>query len=58
MFTRNRFGILGTIYVIVGVVIAITHEYITTGVLARVASALLAIFLWPLTLLGIDLHIG
>jgi hypothetical protein len=57
MFKRNRFGLLGTIYVIVGVVIAVTHRYITTGVLARVASALLAVFLWPLLLLGVDLHI-
>jgi hypothetical protein len=57
MFKNNRLGIFGSIYVIVGVVIAVTHHYITTGVLARVVSALLAIFLWPLTLLGIDLSI-
>jgi hypothetical protein len=58
MFKRNHFGVVGTIYVAVGVVIAVTYDYITTGVLSRVASALLAIALWPLPLLGIDLHIG
>jgi hypothetical protein len=58
MFKRNHLGFLGTIYLIVGVIIAVTHHYITTDVIARVASALLAIFLWPLPLLGIDLHIG
>lgn len=57
MFKRNRFGFLGVIYVVVGVIIAVTHDYITTGLVTRVASALLAIFLWPLPLLGVDLHI-
>lgn len=55
---RNHVSITGLIYIIVGIVIAISHEYITVSLLARIASALLAIFLWPLVLLGIDMHIG
>jgi hypothetical protein len=31
--------------------------YIDVGLVRRVASALLAIFLWFLVLLGVDLHI-
>jgi hypothetical protein len=51
-------GLLGIIYLGVGVAIAASHHYFThvhgwRGVL----SAILAIFLWPLVLLGIDLHI-
>jgi hypothetical protein len=50
---------LGTVvYVIVGVVIASSHHYFAhTGSLKPIVSALLAIALWPLVLLGIDLHI-
>jgi hypothetical protein len=55
---RPHVSVVGLIYIIIGIIIAITHEYITVGLLARIASALLAIFLWPLPLLGVDLHIG
>lgn len=57
MRTRH-FSFVGLIYVIVGILIALNYEYITLNLLARVGSALLAIFLWPLPLLGIDLNIG
>jgi hypothetical protein len=51
-------SLLGLIYVGVGVAIAASHNYFDNvhgwrGVL----SAILAVFLWPLVLLGIDLHI-
>jgi hypothetical protein len=46
------------IYLIVGVVIASSHHYFShTGSLKPIASAALAIILWPLVLLGINLHI-
>jgi hypothetical protein len=50
---------LGTIvYVIVGVVVASSHHYLThTGSLKPIVSAVLAIALWPLVLLGINLHV-
>lgn len=51
-------SLLALIYVGVGVAIAANHDYFDNvhgwkGVL----SAILAVFLWPLVLLGINLHI-
>ena len=34
------------------------YHYITPGILRNIAEALLAVFLWCLVLLGVDLHIG
>ncbi|MED7928569.1 hypothetical protein SMD20_30245 [Nonomuraea sp. LP-02] len=46
------------VYVIIGIYVAWVYDYITPGLLRDVAEALLAVFLWFLVLLGIDLHIG
>jgi hypothetical protein len=51
-------SLLSLVYVGVGVAIAASHDYFQhvhgwRGVL----SAIFAIFLWPLVLLGINLHI-
>jgi hypothetical protein len=46
------------IWVVVGLIIAWTHTYITVAVLKIALSALLAVFLWPLLLLGVSLHIA
>ncbi|MEV4167999.1 hypothetical protein [Nonomuraea sp. NPDC049709] len=46
------------IYVIIGIYVAWVYDYITPGLLRDLAEALLAVFLWFLVLLGIDLHIG
>jgi hypothetical protein len=54
MRLRHLFGI---IYFIVGVVIAWIHAYIGLALLKVAASALLAIFLWWLVLLGVNLHV-
>ena len=53
----RRYSWLFIFWVIVGLVVAWTHSYITVYLLKLVLSALLAIFLWPLVLLGISLHI-
>jgi hypothetical protein len=46
------------IYLMVGGIVAATHEYWNDPDTAReIGSALLATLLWPLLLLGIDLHI-
>lgn len=55
---RRGPSLLALIYVGVGVAIAASHDYFENvhgwrGVL----SAIFAIFLWPLVLLDIDLHI-
>ncbi len=44
-------------YVIAGVVIAWEHSYLTLAWLKALVSVLLAIFLWWLVLLGVNLHI-
>ncbi|MBT2226348.1 hypothetical protein [Nonomuraea sp. NEAU-A123] len=46
------------IYVLVGIYVAWVYHYITPGILRDIAEALLAVFLWFLVLLGVDLHIG
>jgi hypothetical protein len=54
----RRPGLLGTVYVIIGVALAASKDYFDTlGSLRALVSAVLAIVLWPLLLLGIDLHI-
>jgi hypothetical protein len=53
-----RPSFLGIVYVVIGVAIAASYDYFERlNTLRRVLSALLAIALWPLVLLGIDLHI-
>jgi hypothetical protein len=53
-----RSGIGTVIYLIVGVLLAASHHYFAhTATLRAIASAVLAIALWPLLLLGISLHI-
>jgi hypothetical protein len=54
---RRRFSLLGLIYVLVGIYIAFAYDYIGIQPIKRVLSTLLAIFLWPLVLLGVDLRI-
>jgi hypothetical protein len=54
---RRPISLVVVIYVIIGLVIAWEKHYITVGLLKGVLSALLAIFLWWLPLLGVSLHI-
>jgi hypothetical protein len=55
MFPRK---LIIVIYVVVGVVIASSHHYLAhLNTVRQIASAALAILLWPLVLLGVDLHI-
>ena len=53
----RRHSWLYIIWVLIGIVVAWERHYITVGMLKLVLSALLAIFLWPLVLLGVSLHI-
>jgi hypothetical protein len=49
---------LALVYIVVGVAIAASHHYFAhLGSLRAIVSAVLAVFLWPLVLLGINLHI-
>ena len=54
----RRPGLLGAIYLVIGIVIAANHHYFThiDGV-KQLLSAVLATLLWPLVLLGVSLVI-
>jgi hypothetical protein len=53
-----RSSFLGLVYLIVGVAVAATHHYFKhLDTIRLILSAILAVILWPLLLLGIDLHI-
>ena len=54
---RRPIGLVGLIYIVIGIVVAWNRDYITVGLLKAVLSALLAIFLWFLVLLGINMHV-
>lgn len=46
-------------YLAIGLVVASNNGYLNDlDTLARVISAVLGVGLWPLVLLGVDLHIG
>jgi hypothetical protein len=49
--------LLYLIYIIIGVIVAWERGYITVAFLKALLSALLAIILWWLVLLGVSLHI-
>jgi hypothetical protein len=53
-----RSGLIGVVYLVVGVVVAASHHYFThVSTLKPLLSVLLAVVLWPLLLLGVNLHI-
>jgi hypothetical protein len=53
-----RISAVGVIYLVVGAVVAATHDYFESiDTLKRFLSAVLAVVLWPLILIGIDLHV-
>jgi hypothetical protein len=57
MFARN--SAIGVIWLIVGVIVAANKDYFDTlSTVEHVVSAILAILLWPLLFLGVDLHVN
>jgi hypothetical protein len=53
-----RPSLLGVVYLVVGIAVAASHHYLKNlDTLRLIGSAVLAVALWPLLLLGIDLHI-
>ena len=50
--------ILSIVYFVAGAVVAATNHYFThLDSLKPIASAVLAVLLWPLILLGVSLHL-
>ena len=51
---RRNISLVVLVWLIIGVVVAIQRSYITVGLLKTIVSAILAVILWPLVLLGIS----
>jgi len=54
---RRPIGIILLVYLIIGVIVAWSRGYLDLSLLKAIGSAILAILLWWLPLLGISLHI-
>jgi hypothetical protein len=53
-----RSGIGSIVWLVVGVVVASSHHYFAhASALKPIISVVLAVVLWPLLLLGVNLHI-
>jgi hypothetical protein len=49
---------LGLLYLIVGIVVAAVNDYFDSlGTLKRVLEAVIAVLIWPLVLLGVDIDL-
>ncbi|WP_427018270.1 hypothetical protein ACQCSX_06800 [Pseudarthrobacter sp. P1] len=55
---RNRIGLIGTIYLVIGVVVASTHGYfVAWNIPGNILEGLAAIVLWPVVaFFAVDLH--
>jgi hypothetical protein len=53
MYNRGSISLLPIVWLVIGVLVASSHGYLgNLGTLGAVLSALLAVLLWPLVLLG------
>ena len=55
---RGGISLLFLIYLVIGVFVAWDHGYISRSLLKSVVNAILAVLLWFLVLLGVDLRIA
>lgn len=52
------FKLPSALYVVIGLVVAFVQDYLDSlGTISRILTALLAILLWPLLLLGFDVRV-
>jgi hypothetical protein len=55
---RTNLSLLWVIYLVAGGIVSATHHYWQNlHTLKTIVSAILAVLLWPLILVGINLHI-
>ena len=58
MYYRRGPSLLGIIYIAIGIFVAIDHRYFKNiNDIEAVISAVLAVLLWPLVLLDVNLHL-
>jgi hypothetical protein len=55
----HQYGVslFGVAYLLIGLVVALTNGY-AIHTIGQLLSFLLAMFLWPLVLLGVNLHVA
>lgn len=53
---RRGISLGGLVYLLIGLVVALSTGYGITS-LGQLLNFILALFLWPLVLLGVDLHV-
>jgi hypothetical protein len=56
VYESRGVSLFGLVYVIIGVIVALRFGYEIAN-FGQLLSFLLAMFLWPLVLLGVNLHI-
>jgi hypothetical protein len=55
---RSSVPLIPVIWIVVGIIVAATHHFFEhVGTLGAILSALLAVILWPLILLGVKIAI-
>jgi membrane-bound ClpP family serine protease len=52
-----RIGLFGLIYLVIGLIVALSNGYNSVAGVSEVISLLAAIVLWPAVLLGVNLHV-
>jgi len=58
MEIRSLLVLVSIIYLLIGLVVASSHAFFTNlNTVMPIVSAVLAVLLWPLVLLGVDLHL-
>jgi hypothetical protein len=56
---RVRPSLLGTVWLVIGVIVAVGNDYLDSlGTAGRILTALAAILLWPLIVIGFDIRIS
>jgi hypothetical protein len=54
-----RISFLGLVYLVVGIIVAAMNDYFDNfDTFKRIVSALIAVLIWPLILLGLEVHIN
>jgi hypothetical protein len=54
----RRPSLLGVIWLVIGVIVAATQDYLDSlGTAAKILTAIAAILLWPLLVIGFDIRI-
>lgn len=57
ILSGHKYSWVFIVWVLIGIVVAWERAYIALHFIKLVLAALLAIFLWPLVLVGISLHL-